>query len=80
MDLLREQEDYEIRWKKRTVEQLQERRSQGERYVEMPIEEVQQLLLQNIGLLQRLNYVEKTLLVYAERWTFPAIQVIKETK
>ena len=79
-NFLLEKENSEIRWRIRNVERLQERLSKGERYVEMPIEEVQQLLMQNVGLLQRLNYVEKELLNLA-RWNFPVTQsILKETK
>lgn len=58
-NMLLPQEDYHIRWAKRRVEQLEERRQKGERYIETTIDDAQSLLLENIALHQRLDYMEK---------------------
>ena len=67
--ILLEQRDFSRRWRERRVELLQERLEQGERYVEVQIGELQQLLLELIGLHRRLDRLEWELMIYS-RWSW----------
>ena len=73
--ILSDERDFSRRWRERRVELLQERLEQGERYVEVQIGELQQLLLELIGLHRRLDRLEWELMNYATRWSWPTQRI-----
>ena len=60
-NLLLDQENWHVSFLKKKVQELDERQNQGERDIYLPIDYGISLLVENIGLHQRLDHLEKRL-------------------
>jgi hypothetical protein len=74
--MIEDQEDFHIRHMKKRFEELEEDRKRGRREVYMLVEELQQLLMELIGMHLRLDRCEKMLgdssMLYFNKMIIPA--------
>ena len=59
MNMIIDQENFHLRWLIRYFEYLEVRRLKGDRDIEVSVDSLQSLLMENIGLTQRLDRLEK---------------------
>ena len=65
MNMIQEQKGYHIRWIEKSIERLEEQKREGLKEININIGELQQILLESLGLHSRCDRLEDMLNAYA---------------